>query len=29
LRAGADAYLTKQSLVAADLVETLRRLTGS
>jgi two-component system chemotaxis sensor kinase CheA len=28
LRAGADAYLTKQSLVAADLVETVRRLTG-
>jgi chemotaxis protein histidine kinase CheA len=29
LRAGADAYLTKQSLVATDLVETVRRLTGS
>ena len=28
LRAGADAYLTKQSLVATDLVETVRRLTG-
>lgn len=28
LRAGADAYLTKQSLVVGDLVETLRRLTG-
>lgn len=28
LRAGADAYLTKQSLVASDLVETVRRLTG-
>ncbi len=28
LRAGADAYLTKQSLIAADLVETVRRLTG-
>jgi chemotaxis protein histidine kinase CheA len=28
LRAGADAYLTKQSLVAADLVDTVRRLTG-
>jgi two-component system chemotaxis sensor kinase CheA len=28
LRAGADAYLTKQSLVANDLVETVRRLTG-
>ncbi|MEO8198185.1 MAG: response regulator [Thermoanaerobaculia bacterium] len=29
LRAGADAYLTKQSLVATDLVETVRRLTGN
>ena len=29
LRSGADAYLTKQSLVATDLVETVRRLTGS
>ncbi len=29
LRAGADAYLTKQSLVASDLVETVRRLTGN
>lgn len=29
LRAGADAYLTKQSLVASDLVETVRRLCGS
>ena len=29
LRSGADAYLTKQSLVAADLVETVRRLTGN
>jgi len=28
LRAGADAYLAKQSLMAADLVETVRRLTG-
>jgi CheY-like chemotaxis protein len=28
LRAGADAYLTKQSLVVDDLVETVRRLTG-
>ncbi|MBZ0103284.1 MAG: response regulator, partial [Thermoanaerobaculia bacterium] len=28
LRAGADAYLTKQSLIAADLVDTVRRLTG-
>lgn len=28
LRAGADAYLSKQSLVAADLVDTVRRLTG-
>ena len=28
LSAGADAYLTKQSLIAADLVETVRRLTG-
>ncbi len=29
LRSGADAYLTKQSLVATDLVQTVRRLTGS
>jgi chemotaxis protein histidine kinase CheA/CheY-like chemotaxis protein len=29
LRSGADAYLTKQSLVASDLVETVRRLTGN
>lgn len=29
LRAGADAYLTKQSLVATDLVDTVRRLTGN
>ena len=28
LRAGADAYLAKQTLSAADLVETVRRLTG-
>lgn len=28
LRAGADAYLTKQSLIASDLIDTVRRLTG-
>ncbi|MFN7941865.1 MAG: response regulator [Thermoanaerobaculia bacterium] len=28
LRAGADAYLTKQSLSASDLAETVRRLAG-